>query len=203
MIFRYLPFITLKGYNHMIPYGSTRGDLDVWIGLGHLRFGMQNIKSKTKAIKRSRIFHIFHILQIRIYRHKVPHEAVVSHSVQVVFPSKKVFPCLLTSLFAGWCSSNGDMLMIFCCYVRFASIKWKIIQNMTKKYKKRKTFQNIPHIPDVYRLCLYKIENDVKHYQKKLKTFQNIPHRPDTGYASITSVIWLNFGYPEAFGCIL
>ena len=140
MIFHYLPFITLKGYNHMIPYGSTRSDLDVWIGLGHLRFGMQNIKSKTKTIKRSRIFHIFHIFQIRIYRHKVPHEAVVSHSVQVFFPSKKVFPCMLTSLFAGWCSSNGDLLMIFCCYVRFCLHK---MENYTKHYQKIQ--KNIKH----------------------------------------------------------
>ena len=41
--------------------------------------------------------------------------------------------------------------------------------------KKHKTFHNIPHIPDIYRLYLYKVENYVKHdYRyKKHKTFQN------------------------------
>ena len=50
--------------------------------------------------------------------------------------------------------------------------------------KKQKTFQNIPQIPDICRLCLHEMENSVQHDKKyktfkKQKTFQNIPQIPD------------------------
>ena len=66
-------------------------------------------------------------------------------------------------------------------------MKWKILYNMTKNtkhLKKQKTFQNIPQIPDIYRLCLHEMESSVQHDKKyktfkKQKTFQNIPQIPD------------------------
>ena len=52
----------------------------------------------NKNIKHKSAQNIPHIPDI--YRHIVPHEAVVSHSVLFFFPSKNVFPCMLTSPFA-------------------------------------------------------------------------------------------------------
>ena len=66
----------------------------------------------------------------------------------------------------------------FQIYTGYASMKWKILYNMTKNTKHlknikkiQKTFQNIPQIPDIYRLCLHEMENSVQH-DKKYKTFK-------------------------------
>jgi hypothetical protein len=122
-------------------------------------------------------------MYIYIYRHKVPHEAVVSHSVQVFFPSKKVFPCMLTSLhLQDDVLLNGDLPIIFRCYVWFCLHKKEKYVKHDKKIQTntKKIFQNIPHISDIYWLCLHKMENVLKHNKnKKHETFQNIPHIPD------------------------
>ena len=96
-----------------------------------------------------------HILAmyIYIYRHKVPHEAVVSHSVQVFFPSKKVFPCMLTSLhLQDDVLLNGDLPIIFRCYVWFCLHKKekyvKHDKKNTNKYKKK--YSRIFHIFQIY-----------------------------------------------------
>jgi len=72
---------------------------------------------------------------------------------------------------------------------------------MSKKEKK-KAFQNISHILDIYRLCTYKMENYVTHDKKNIK-HSGIFYTDQiyTGYASIANVKRLNFGYLEALGC--
>ena len=60
-------------------------------------YKMNSYVKHNKNIKHKAAQNIPHIPDI--YRHIVPYEAVVSHSV-LFSPSKNVFPCMLTSPFA-------------------------------------------------------------------------------------------------------
>ena len=70
------------------------------------------------------------------------------------------------------------------------------MENYAKHYKKLRT--------KTYRLCLYKMDNYLNMTQKNIKYSR---YSADSRYIqvipSITSLIWLNFGYPEALGGIL
>jgi len=105
----------------------------------------------------------------------------------------------------------------FQIYTGYASMKWKIPYNMTKhtKHLKNKKHSRIFRKFQIYTgyasmkwTILYNMTKNTKHLKNKNhKTIQNIQtYSTDqiyTGRASVTSVIWLNFGYLEAFGQIL
>jgi hypothetical protein len=97
------------------------------------------------------------------------------------------------------------IFQIYTGYDGYASIKWNIMETMTKNTKNTKKHKNIReyarifHIFQIYTgYAIYKMKNYVTHDKKyeTHKTFQNISHRPlyiYTAYASATSVIYGSF----------